>query len=94
MTGWVRAALDRTIRLVKQDIFPTLDDETIFAALTGTRVKLVADAANLATPAGQTAFVTTAVLTAQMGASLILDIMEMAIAGRQPPLGEGGTTND
>lgn len=79
-------ALKRTALLVRQDIYPELDDATIVAALTGTRVCLRADEANLATAGGQTALVTCALMCAQLGVELILDFPETPMLAPQPPL--------
>jgi hypothetical protein len=63
----LRQALDRTLRLMRDEIDDAAPDETLLAALTGTEVAIVADAANLATHSAQTAFVTAALLMARSG---------------------------
>jgi hypothetical protein len=83
-------ALARTTQLVQQDIYPTLNDETIATALATTPVTLTANRDALATKNGQTALVTSAILAAQLGVELHLDFDEVALIAPQPPLrGEG-----
>ncbi len=85
-------ALSRTIDLIVSDAFgpDTVGDpylsEIVLDELTSTTVRLSADNANLSSYAGQTAFVTLFGLVAMMGLGVELDIPEIAIVGRQPPL--------
>ena len=79
-------ALARTVLLIRSDVYPNLDDAIIVKTLTGTRVRLRSDAANLATSAGQTALVSTAIMCAQLGAELLLDFPPTPMLTPQPPL--------
>jgi hypothetical protein len=79
-------ALARTVDLVQADVFPDLDNDSIVEALTNVRVRLVADERNLSCSAGQTALVTTAIVAAQSGAGLVLDLPDVPVIGSQPPL--------
>jgi hypothetical protein len=79
-------ALARTVDLVRADIFPDVDDDDVVAALTGVRMRLVADERNLSCATGQTALVTTAIVAAQSGAELVLDLPDVPLIGDQPPL--------
>jgi hypothetical protein len=82
--------LARTTLLVRRDIYPTLNDETIATALASTPVALTASPDALGTKNGQTALVTSAILAAQLGVELHLDFDEVALIAPQPPLrGEG-----
>ncbi|HET8893035.1 MAG TPA: hypothetical protein VFM96_02925 [Gaiellaceae bacterium] len=83
-------SLARTTLLVRRDIYPDLDDVVIAEALASTRVRLTASDQVLANANGQTAVVTAAILTAQLGAELQLDFNEVELVAPQPPLrGEG-----
>jgi molybdopterin/thiamine biosynthesis adenylyltransferase len=79
-------ALDRTVALLRGDLFPTLDPDLLADELSAGRVLLGADRANLRCPAAQTALVTTFLAIAQCGLKVYLDIPDVAIAGPQPPL--------
>lgn len=79
-------ALDRTIALLKGDLFPTLNPDLLACELSASRVLLGADRANVESPAAQTAFVTAFLAIAQCGLRIHLDIPNVAIAGPQPPL--------
>lgn len=79
-------ALDRTIALLKGDLFPTLDSDLLARELSASRVLLGADGANVESPAAQTALVTAFLAIAQCGLRIHLDIPNVAIAGPQPPL--------
>lgn len=85
----VREALRRTIRLMRDDLAPEVSDDALLAALTSPRVLIAADAANLASPAGQTALVATTLLVLRAGASVVIDAPDILAAGPQPPLVEG-----
>lgn len=83
-------ALARTTLLVRRDIYPSLTDEAIASALATTPVRLTASKDALATTNGQTAVVTSAILSAQLGVALHLDFEEVELLAPQPPLrGEG-----
>jgi hypothetical protein len=81
-----REALDRTMRLMRDDLRADVSDEVLLTALLGQRARLVADATNLASPAAQTAFVATTLLLLRSGTSVVLDAPEVNLIGAQPPL--------
>jgi molybdopterin/thiamine biosynthesis adenylyltransferase len=83
-------ALARTTLLVRRDIYPCLADDAIATALATTPVRLTASKRALRTRNGQTALVTSAILSAQLGVQLHLDFEEVELLAPQPPLrGEG-----
>jgi hypothetical protein len=84
-----REALDRTLRLMRDEVPETVSDVELLAALTGTRVALIADQANISSHAAQTAFVTAAILMARSGHRVHLICPAIAMIGPQPPLGQG-----
>ena len=53
-------ALDRTLLLMRDEVGTDLADQVLIEALTSTSIVLVADHANIASHAAQTAFVTAA----------------------------------
>jgi molybdopterin/thiamine biosynthesis adenylyltransferase len=79
-------AIDRTVRLLRSDLFAQLEAETLAEELTATSVMLRADAANLTSMAAQSALTTTYICLAQMGIAVSLDLPDVAIASPQPPL--------
>jgi hypothetical protein len=85
----LRQALDRTLLLMRDEVNDSADDDALLAALTGTRVALVADAANIASHSAQTAFVATALLMARSGHQVYLLCPDVPLAGPQPPLSQG-----
>ncbi len=89
-----REALSRTALLVQRDVFPILRREEIITGLTRQRVRLRADAANLASHGGQTALVSCAIAVAQTGAKLSLDVANVPLSGPQPPLSPGSGLAD
>jgi hypothetical protein len=78
--------LDRTVRLLHSDLFPSLPLQVIAEELASTRVLLRADARSLGSPAAETALVTTFVALAQSGAEIWLDLPPLESQLRQPPL--------
>ncbi len=82
----VQLALERTVELVRSDVFPSASDAEVLASLTGARVRLCADERELSSAAGQTAVVTTAIVAAQSGIELALDLADVALMADQPPL--------
>jgi hypothetical protein len=78
--------LDRTVRLVRESLRPDILDEEIIRTFQSSRVSCVADGANLSTHAGQTALITFVSLVARMGVQILLEVPEVKILGRQPPL--------
>jgi hypothetical protein len=85
----LREALTRTLLLARDEVRDDVDDDVLLAALTATRVALVADATNLASHSAQTAFVTCAMLMARSGHQVYLLSPDPMLAGRQPPLASG-----
>lgn len=85
----LREALDRTLLLMRDEVHETVRDDELIAALTGLRVALIADAANITSHSAQTALVTAALLMARSGHSVHLMCPPVALAGPQPSLGRG-----
>ena len=85
----LRQALDRTLRLMRDEVDDTVSDDTLIAALTGTEVAIVADPANLASHSAQTAYVTAALLMARSGHRVHLLAPDIPLIGAQPPLPAG-----
>jgi hypothetical protein len=79
-------SLERTVELVRSDIYPDASAEEVVASLTRTRVRLSADERELSSAAGQTALVTTAIVAAQSGIELVLDLADVPLMPDQPPL--------
>lgn len=84
-----REALDRTLRLLRDEISENAPDEILVAALTETTVALVADEKNLATHSAQSAYATAAMLLARSGHHVWLAAPDVLLLGHQPPLGAG-----
>jgi len=78
--------LDRTIRLVRESVPDHLTDDEIIRHFQSFHVTCRADAANLSTQVGQTALITFISLVARMGVQIHLEVPEVRLAGRQPPL--------
>jgi len=70
----LRAALDRTLLLMRDHVRVETADEVLLDALCNTEVAVVSDAANLASHSAQTAAVTAATLIARTGASIHLNL--------------------
>lgn len=84
-------ALARTAQLIRMDLFGgEADDEAIVAGLQRTGIAIVADQANLASPAAQTLVTTLAGLTAMLGIWVELDFPDVPLIARQPPLRGSG----
>lgn len=79
-------ALSRTLLLLRDHVCPEVSDGTVAATLRDFRVALVADAANLASEAGQHALVTAALLMVRSGAAIELEIADVRCRGVQVPL--------
>jgi hypothetical protein len=82
-------SLSRTLLLMRDEVGPGVDDDVLLDVLTSVRVVLVADAANIASHAAQTAFVTAAMLMARSGHKVFLVAPEVSMVGPQPPLRDG-----
>jgi len=85
----LRNALDRTVLLMRDEVEPSISDATMIAALTGTRIALVADSENLASHSGQSAFITAALQMGRSGHSVHLMAPDIPIVGAQIPLADG-----
>jgi hypothetical protein len=85
----LRDALDRTLLLMRDEVRETVTDDELVAALSGTRVALIADSVNIGSHSAQTAFVTAAMLMARSGHDVYLLCPPVALTGPQPPLGRG-----
>ena len=80
-------ALARTALLIELDIFgPGADHRRIIDGLRATTARIIADRANLGSPAGQTALVTLYAQLAMMGLQIDLDIPATRPLTSQPPL--------
>jgi hypothetical protein len=82
-------SLSRTLLLMRDEVGPEFDDRILLDALTRTRVALIADAANIASHAAQTTFVTAAILMARSGHQVFLIAPDVAMVAPQPPLQPG-----
>ena len=86
----IYAALDRTALLLERDVFgPDTDHQAIIDGLRATTARIIADRANLASPAGQTAAVTLCAQLAMQGLQIDLDLPAVPLLQPQPPLGGG-----
>src|SRR5688572_15617083 len=84
-----RQTLDRTLLLMRDLIPEYVPDEALLAALLETSVALVANAENLKSHSAQSAYVTAAILLARSGHRVSIVAPNIALVGRQPPLGAG-----
>jgi hypothetical protein len=82
-------ALDRTLLLMRDEVGNDLSDDVLIQALTSTTVVLVADKANLASHAAQTAFMTAAMLMARSAHRVFIVAPDADLVGPQPPLPAG-----
>jgi hypothetical protein len=82
-------SLSRTLRLMRDEFGPEIDDNILLDALTNTRVALMADTTNIASHAAQTAFVTAAMLMARSGHQVFLMAPEVTMLASQPPVQPG-----
>jgi hypothetical protein len=74
---------------MRDEVKDCADDDTLVAALTGTRVALIADAANIVSHSAQTAFVTAALLMGRSAHQVHLLCPDVPLVGAQPPLLQG-----
>lgn len=86
MNPLLRESLDRTFLLARDDVTEKATDLHLLGALTGTIVALVSDEMNLATPAAQSALVTTALLMARSGHRVHLIVPNVPLSSPHPPL--------
>jgi hypothetical protein len=77
----LRAALDRSLLLMRDEVYESADDATLLRVLTGTRVALIAGGPNIASHAAQTAFITAAMLMARSGHQVYLVAPNIPIVG-------------
>jgi hypothetical protein len=82
----LRAALDRTLLLMRDHVAETASDADLLRALTGTQIVLAGDGASLSGHAAQSAFITAALLMARSGHMVYLDAPDMELVLPQPPL--------
>jgi hypothetical protein len=82
-------ALDRTLRLMRDEVGDCVDDMSLVDVLTTTRVALVADEANINSHAAQTALVSAAMLMARSAHKVHLVAPDVPLIGPQPPLRGG-----
>lgn len=85
----IRDALDRTLRLMRDEPVGEVADEVLLNALNTTLAVLVIDGATLRSHSGQVAFATTAQLAARSGARVFLVAPETELDGALPPLRGG-----
>lgn len=79
-------SLDRTMRLMRDDLHASVTGDELLAALRAPKVIIAADAANLRSEAAHTAVITTAMLLMRSGVSVALSIADVPMLGAQPPL--------
>jgi hypothetical protein len=82
-------ALDRTLLLMRDEVGRDLANEVLVEALTSTSIVLVADQANIASHAAQTAYITAALLMARSAHRVFLLAPDVVLVGAQPPLPSG-----
>ena len=75
--------------LMRDEISERANDQALIAALTNTRVALIADETNICSHAAQTAFVTAAMLMARSGHRVSLFSPNVMLLGHQPPAQNG-----
>jgi hypothetical protein len=86
-------AIARTSLLVNQELFGgDADESRISAALLDGRIELKGSRQSLSTRAGQTALITAFILVARMGVVIRLDVPDVAVIDRVPPLRGSGLT--
>ncbi len=81
-------ALDRTLCLMRDDVVPSVTDERLVDALTGTSVALIASADDMRSHSAQCAFVTAALAMARSAHRVMLVAPNVMLVGAQPPLSE------
>lgn len=79
-------ALDRTLRLLGGDLFPSLPHRVLAAELASTKVLIAAERAELSSLAAQHALVASFVCLAELGVELHLAVPEVELLAPQPPL--------
>lgn len=89
-----RAALDRTILLMRDELLASASDESLLQSLRGTTVHVASNRANLLSEAAQHALVSTVLLAARSGASISLDVPNVELIGMHMPLTGGRLVDD
>jgi hypothetical protein len=82
-------SLNRTFLLIRDEVGEAVPDTRLKASLTGVKVALVVDGANIASHSAQTAFVTAALLMARSAHQVWLVAPNVTMQGAQPPLAAG-----
>jgi hypothetical protein len=82
-------ALDRTFRLMRDDVVDAVSDESLLDALSNTEVVLLADDLNIDNHSAQCAYVTSALLLARSAHRVYLAAPDVPMAGAQLPLCRG-----
>lgn len=78
--------LDRTLRLIREELVDGVDDTTISNALSSTRILIRSDESAASSSSGQTAIVTSCLLMARCGLSVSFDVPDVDLNAPQPPL--------
>jgi hypothetical protein len=86
MNKLTASALTRTVLLMQDELRATASEDQLLEALTSTVVVLVADNATLSSHAGQSAFVTAAMLMARSGHQVHVLAPDVRLLEKQPPL--------
>lgn len=81
-----RDALDRTLRLMRDHLRDGVSDEQLIRALRGTKVLIVADAANAGRHAAQCAITAAVSLMARCGLDVYVEVPDVPLARAHPPL--------
>jgi hypothetical protein len=89
MNALLSEALDRTMRLMRDDLVDTVDESTLMSALISTEIVLVGDSSNLCSHGAQCAYITAALLMARSGHRVYLAAPNVPLVSAQPPL-KGG----
>src|SRR5258705_2689777 len=82
----IRDALDRTLRLMRDEPVGEVPDELLLSALTSTVAVLIADEATLRSHSARVALPTTAQLAARSGAKVRLVAREFTLDSPLPPV--------
>jgi ThiF family len=78
--------LDRTLRLIKEELTDGVEDATILDALSSTLILIRSDEPTAISHSGQTAIVTSSLLIARSGLSVWIDVPDVELKTLQPPL--------
>jgi len=86
MISPLQESLDRTLRLMRDNLVDDIGDTELLAALTDTEVVLAGNAHNLSTHAAQCTYIAAALLMARSGHRVYLAAPDVRLRGTQPPL--------